>query len=218
MPAVHEHSALACQEVCQASNSARGTRRGSPFKRNACILMLHENATRALMQNTGSGESGSPCYCGAERACAPPGALGNRASGVVTICSARLLPWATARCAHAWGQTSASPFQVWFCSSLLTGLWGNEISAVGGLARGAGFLGEKNRPNALFLSPSNVPASQTCWQSLRADDISQNIDKNRQALPPAIEKTHQLFPQGPSAPHSLFDHLHSRLFSIKTFM
>lgn len=64
-----------------------------------------------------------------------------------------------------------------------------------GLARGAGFLGEKNRPNALFLSLSNVPSSKTCWQSLRADDIFQNIDKNREALPPTIEKNyfHKVF-------------------------
>lgn len=128
------------------------------------------------------------------------------------------LPWATARCAHAWGQPLAGPFQLWFCSSLLADLWRTEISAVGGLARGAGFLGEKNRPNALFLSPSNVPASQTCWQSLRTDDIFQNIDKNRQALPPHHwKKNHQLFPQSPSALHSFFDHLHKQLFSTKTF-
>lgn len=46
--------------------------------------MLHENATRALMQATRSGESGTPCYCVAERARAPPGALCNKADTAVT--------------------------------------------------------------------------------------------------------------------------------------
>lgn len=150
--------------------------------------MLPENTSHALVQTTGSAESEFPLYVGARRASTLPGALCNRASSTATF-STHFLPSATQYCAHAWGQPSAGPFQLWFCSSILTDLWRSEISAVGGLARGAGFLGEKNRPNALFLSPFNVPASQTCWQSLRADDIFQNIDKNRQALPPTIEKT-----------------------------
>lgn len=149
--------------------------------------MLPENASHALGQTTGSAESVSSLQRGQKSQYSSRSfVLHSKQHGHLLHSFPAL---SNSYCAHSWGQPLAGPFQLWFCSSLLTDLWRSEISAVGGLARGAGFLGEKNRPNALFLSPSNVPASQTCWQSLRADDIFQNIDKNRQALPPTIEKT-----------------------------